>query len=149
MNALEMAEAMEGRARVRRKITNRENTGDRLSDQLEQAATMLRTLDGQLAFRIDAVTKYQAWVKELEISKQSWETIAKGYSKTIDEQQAEIEALKVENRVLRKGELWLGMVYNNRGNGIAPMYLENFMSFCETNGFTEESGYKLLKAQEK
>ena len=144
-----MAEAMEGRARVRRKITNRENTGDRLSDQLEQAATMLRTLDGQLAFRIDAVTKYQAWVKELEISKQSWETIAKGYSKTIDEQQAEIEALKVENRVLRKGELWLGMVYNNRGNGIAPMYLENFMSFCETNGFTEESGYKLLKAQEK
>ena len=149
MNALEMAEAMEVRARVRRKITNRENTGDRLSDQLEQAATMLRTLDGQLAFRIDAVTKYQAWVKELEISKQSWETIAKGYSKTIDEQQAEIEALKVENRVLRKGELWLGMVYNNRGNGIAPMYLENFMSFCETNGFTEESGYKLLKAQEK
>ena len=149
MNALEMAEAMEGRARVRRKITNRENTGDTLSDQLEQAATMLRTLDGQLAFRIDAVTKYQAWVKELEISKQSWETIAKGYSKTIDEQQAEIEALKVENRVLRKGELWLGMVYNNRGNGIAPMYLENFMSFCETNGFTEESGYKLLKAQEK
>jgi hypothetical protein len=42
MNVLEMAEAMEGRARVRRKITNRENTGDRLSDQLEQAATMLR-----------------------------------------------------------------------------------------------------------
>ena len=37
-----MAEAMEGRARVRRKITNRENTGDRLSDQLEQAAAMLR-----------------------------------------------------------------------------------------------------------
>ena len=60
----------------------------------DQAATMLRILDGQLAFRIDAVTKYQAWVKELEISKQSWEIIAKGYSKTIDEQQAEIEALK-------------------------------------------------------
>jgi hypothetical protein len=65
------------------------------------------------------------------------------------QQQAEIEALKAENRVLRKGELWLGMVYNNRGNGIAPMYLENFMSFCETNGFTEESGYKLFKAQER
>ena len=65
------------------------------------------------------------------------------------QQQAEIEALKAENRVLRKGELWLGMVYNNRGNGIAPMYLENFMRFCETNGFTEESGYKLFKEQEK
>jgi hypothetical protein len=61
---------------------------------LKEAATMLRILDGQLAFRIDAVTKYQAWVKELEISKQSWGIIAKGYSKTIDEQQAEIEALK-------------------------------------------------------
>jgi len=66
-----------------------------------------------------------------------------------DEQQTEIEALKTENKVLRKGELWLGMVYNNRGNGIAPMYLENFMRFCEKNGFTEESGYKLFKEQEK
>ena len=61
------------------------------------------------------------------------------------QQQSEIEALKAENKVLRKGELWLGMVYNNRGNGIAPMYLENFMRFCEQNGFTEESGYKLFK----
>ena len=52
MNALEMAEAMEGRARVRRKITNRENTGDRLSDQLEQAATMLRQQQERL-------TKYE------------------------------------------------------------------------------------------
>ena len=48
MNALEMAEAMEGRARVRRKITNRENTGDRLSDQLEQAATMLRQQQAEI-----------------------------------------------------------------------------------------------------
>ena len=65
-----------------------------------------------------------------------------------EDAKAEIEALKNENKVLRKGELWLGMVYNNRGMGIAPMYLENFMRFCETNGFTEESGYKLFKAQE-
>ena len=64
------------------------------------------------------------------------------------QQQAEIEALKKENRVLRKGELWIGMVYNNRGNGIATMYLENFMRFCEENGFTEESGYKLFKESE-
>ena len=65
-----------------------------------------------------------------------------------EDAKAEIEALKAENRVLRKGELWLGMVYNNRGEGIAPMYLENFMRFCEENGFTEECGYKLFKAQE-
>ena len=69
--------------------------------------------------------------------------------KTHDKDKAEIEALKAENRVLRKGELWLGMVYNNRGMGIAPMYLENFMRFCETTGFTETSGYKLFKEQEK
>lgn len=38
-----------------------------------ETATTLRILDGQLAFRIDAVTKYQ---------------------KKVEEQQAEIEALK-------------------------------------------------------
>jgi hypothetical protein len=58
MNALEMAEAMEGRARVRRKITNRENTGDRLSDQLEQAATMLRQQQAK-------IEKLQSWVEML------------------------------------------------------------------------------------
>ena len=73
MTPIEMAEAMEGRARVRRKITNRENTGDRLSDQLEQAATMLR----QQQAEIDnlAIVKYLNGV-----------TISKLY--------AEIEALK-------------------------------------------------------
>ena len=70
MTPIEMAEAMEGRARVRRKITNRENTGDRLSDQLEQAATMLR--------------QQQA---EIEAGK----IMIKGYSKIIDEQQAEMD----------------------------------------------------------
>jgi len=48
MTPIEMAEAMEGRARVRRKITNRENTGDRLSDQLEQAAAMLRQQQAEI-----------------------------------------------------------------------------------------------------
>ena len=76
------------------------------------------------------------------------ERITSKYEEILHEQHAEIEALKAENRVLRKGELWLGMVYNNRGEGIAPMYLENFMRFCEENGFTEECGYKLFKAQE-
>ena len=73
MNALEMAEAMEGRARVRRKITNRENTGDRLSDQLEQAATMLR--------------QQQALIKQLE------ETQDYLY-KTHDADKAEIDSLR-------------------------------------------------------
>ena len=62
MNALEMAEAMEGRARVRRKITNRENTGDRLSDQLEQAAAMLRQQQEQ----IDKLASVVA-LREMEI----------------------------------------------------------------------------------
>jgi hypothetical protein len=44
-----------------------------LFEWCSKSATMLRTLDGQLAFRIDAVTKYQA---------------------KVEEQQAEIEALK-------------------------------------------------------
>ena len=82
MNANELADKL-----------NSSNTNGNLCDE---AATMLRKLDGQLAFRIDAVTKYQAWIKELEVSKQSWEIIAKGYSKTIEELQVEIEALKAK-----------------------------------------------------
>jgi uncharacterized coiled-coil protein SlyX len=76
MNALEMAEAMEGRARVRRKITNRENTGDRLSDQLEQAATMLRQQQEKL-------TKY-----ELRHAEQR---------KRIDELEAQIKTIMEAN----------------------------------------------------
>ena len=60
MTPIEMAEAMEGRARVRRKITNRENTGDRLSDQLEQAATMLRQQEAE----IEALKSVVYWLKE-------------------------------------------------------------------------------------
>jgi Asp-tRNA(Asn)/Glu-tRNA(Gln) amidotransferase C subunit len=47
-----------------------------------KAAEMLRMLDGQLAFRIDAVTKYQA---------------------KVEEQQAEIEALKEQCVLLQEG----------------------------------------------
>ena len=46
MNATELADAMEIRASIRRQATSRksvqENANDRLADQLEQAATMLR-----------------------------------------------------------------------------------------------------------
>ena len=62
MNAKELADELE--------IAQGNNNADEL---IPKAIAMLRILDGQLAFRIDAVTKYQARVQE---------------------QQAEIEALK-------------------------------------------------------
>ena len=90
MNALELADWIKDTEFY-------DNPNPEINDKMDEVEDMLRKLDGQLAFRIDAVTKYQAWVKELEISKQSWEIIAKGYGKTIDEQQAEIEAMNLSN----------------------------------------------------
>ena len=65
MNANELANAMEIRASIRRKATSRksvtEGTNDRLADQLDQAATMLRQQQAEieaLKFEIDAVV---AW----------------------------------------------------------------------------------------
>jgi hypothetical protein len=46
-------------------------------------------------------------------------------------------------------KLWIGMVYNNRGMGIAPMYLQQFMQFCEQNNLTTEAGYNAFKNQEE
>jgi len=46
-------------------------------------------------------------------------------------------------------KLWIGMMYNNRGMGIAPMYLQRFMRFCEQNNLTSEEGYKVFKHQEE
>jgi HAMP domain-containing protein len=48
---------------------------------LKEAADLLRILDGQLAFRIDAVTKYQV---------------------KVEEQQAEIEMLEAELKAMRE-----------------------------------------------
>ena len=52
MNANELAQAMETRASIRRKATSRksvqEGASDRLADQLEQAATMLRQQQAKL-----------------------------------------------------------------------------------------------------
>ena len=52
MNANELADAMEIRASIRRKATSRksvqENANDRLADQLEQAAIMLRQQQGAI-----------------------------------------------------------------------------------------------------
>ena len=130
---------------------------------LQEAVAMLRQQQAEIDFlKKEILEKHEDWKHEgqqaanarAEIDKVNaeWVQATTALVNAVQEihgKQAEIEALKAENRVLRKGELWLGMVYNNRGNGIAPMYLENFMHFCETNGFTEESGYKLFKEQEK
>ena len=52
MNANELADAMEIRASIRRKATSRksvqENTNDRLADQLDEAATMLRQQQAEI-----------------------------------------------------------------------------------------------------
>ena len=52
MNANELADAMEIRASIRKKATNRksvqENANDRLADQLTQAATMLRQQQAEI-----------------------------------------------------------------------------------------------------
>ena len=70
MTPIEMAEAMEGRARVRRKITNRENTGDRLSDQLDQAATMLRQQQAEIEeLKILFDKTLNNWAKDMERAK--------------------------------------------------------------------------------
>ena len=73
MTPIEMAEAMEGRARVRRKITNRENTGDRLSDQLDQAATMLRQQQAKLTKYELRHAEQRKRIEELEKEVKHWQ----------------------------------------------------------------------------
>ena len=137
MNANELADYLQNKSEVE------------LNPRLEESATMLRQQHTSLISDVEVIERQY---KEIQVKDEAIfnsQKQAYNLAMQVQNQKAEIEALKAENRVLRKGELWLGMVYNNRGNGIAPMYLENFMSFCETNGFTEESGYKLFKAQER
>ena len=62
----------------------------------KEAATMLRKLDGQLAFRIDAVTKYQAKVEEQQAEIDNLASIKYVNGVTISKLYAEIEALKVK-----------------------------------------------------
>ena len=64
MNANGLADAMEIRASIRRKATSRksvtEGANDRLADQLDQAATMLR----QQQSEIEALKSVVYWLKE-------------------------------------------------------------------------------------
>ena len=107
MNASELADAMETRASIRRKATSRksvqENANDRLADQLEQAATMLRQQKAEIealkAHLVKELPNNHQYIAQLEM--------------TVRNQQAEIEALKLQlhstltNRELRTydGEL--------------------------------------------
>ncbi|CAB4121397.1 hypothetical protein UFOVP11_1, partial [uncultured Caudovirales phage] len=91
---IEMADAMEGRARVRRKITNREDTGDRLSDQLEQAATMLR----QQQAEIEALKAHPAELTDEEINE-----IAKIHYWTMNEE-CKFDAISFARAILRKAQ---------------------------------------------
>ena len=58
-----------------------------LADDLEGAKLVILRLN-------DTLLQLQDDFKKMQVSNQSWEIIAKGYGKTIEEQQAEIEALK-------------------------------------------------------
>ena len=60
-----------------------------LAEDLEGAKLVILRLN-------DMLLQQQADFKKMQVSNQSWEIIAKGYGKTIDEQQAEIEALRKE-----------------------------------------------------
>ena len=68
MNANELADAMEIRASIRRKATSRksvtEGANDRLADQLDQAATMLRQQEVEIE-RITSKYEEMLTVKEL------------------------------------------------------------------------------------
>ena len=68
MNALELADWIKDTEFY-------DNPNPEINDKMDEVEDMLRILDGQLAFRIDAVTKYQAKVEEqqAEIEKlRSW-----------------------------------------------------------------------------
>lgn len=77
MNANELADAMEIRASIRRKATSRksvqENANDRLADQLDQAATMLRqqadrigVLEANHKIQLDINEKALQYIEQLE-----------------------------------------------------------------------------------
>ena len=72
MNANELAEAMEIRASIRRQATSRksvqENANDRLADQLEQAATMLRQQQTDLDIALSYMKQYELQIKQLQVA---------------------------------------------------------------------------------
>ena len=77
MNANKLADAMEIRASIRRKATSRksvtEGANDRLADQLDQAATMLRQQQAEIEAlkqsKFDANNKVNSELTDEEINK--------------------------------------------------------------------------------
>ena len=71
MNANELADAMEIRASIRRKATSRksvqENANDRLADQLDEAATMLRQQQAKIAEQERTIKCKRIHIRKLEM----------------------------------------------------------------------------------
>ncbi len=69
MNANELADAMEIRASIRRKATSRksvtEGANDRLADQLDQAASMLRKQQEEILYWRSAFEKSMVLVEQI------------------------------------------------------------------------------------
>ena len=89
MNANELADAMEIRASIRRKATSRksvqENANDRLADQLDEAATMLRQQQEQ----IDKLTAIVA-LREMDIAALKKSCLDEIFNRTYADRSAEV-----------------------------------------------------------
>ena len=83
MNANGLADAMEIRASIRRKATSRksvtEGANDRLADQLDQAATMLRQQQ-------DEIKDLKQQVAFLEDWRDTWSPFLKAITGKVDEE---------------------------------------------------------------
>ena len=83
MNTNELADAMEIRASIRRKATSRksvtEGANDRLADQLDQAATMLRQQQ-------DEIKDLKQQVAFLEDWRDTWSPFLKAITGKVDEE---------------------------------------------------------------
>ena len=83
MNANELADAMEIRASIRRKAISRksvqENANDRLADQLEQAATMLRQQQEEIKDLKQQVAFLEDW-------RDTWSPFLKAITEKVNEE---------------------------------------------------------------
>ena len=97
MNANELADAMEIRASIRRKATSRksvtEGANDRLADQLDQAATMLR----QQEVEIERITsKHEEMLRQQQAEIDRLTMLCDCMTTESNRKGNEIEALKVK-----------------------------------------------------
>ena len=129
MDANELADAMEIRASIRRKATSRksvqEGANDRLADQLEQAATMLRQqqaeieaskeklimeeesyilLDEECLFAKEAIKLHQAEIEALKAKTLTDEEIEEVYKTYFDMKTVDKYAILFARAILRKAQ---------------------------------------------